>query len=129
MREVTLAEKTAWQRQAVTLLGKLLALAAKRNLPPIAWTVQTVGPSLVGSAVNHAGARRRADYEAWKAAITVAAGVPDQDSKRDFPGETCLTAAWERVPVTLVRNDGTHLRVRVALVASIWGDEEESTNG
>src|SRR5258708_8848552 len=96
-------DQIRWQRQAAALLGKLLELAAREGLPPIAWTVQTAGASVVGQVLSHPGAQRREHLNAWKAAITAASGkVPDHDHEHTFGGgETRLTVSWQHPPVPL----------------------------
>jgi hypothetical protein len=56
---VTGAEQIRWQRHAATLLGRLLELAAKRDLPAINWTVAT-GAALAGECLAHPHSDRRA---------------------------------------------------------------------
>jgi hypothetical protein len=123
------AEQITWQRQAAALLGKLLELAAKQGLPPINWTVQSAGASLVGEVLTHPDAERRGRFDAWKAAITSASGrTPDMDAEHSFGTggvETRLTAAWERLPVTLADDAKLRPSARLALVASIWPDDED----
>ena len=72
------AEQIRWQRQAAALLGHLLELAAKNGLPPVTWTVQSAGASLVGQMLAHPYAQRRDHFTAWRDAIAAAAGLaPD----------------------------------------------------
>lgn len=128
MPDLTPAEQVTWQRQAAALLDKLLALGARRKLPVIMWTVQTGGSSLTGEALSHPSAGRRSEIGAWKAAITTASGqAPAHDSELALGnGETRLIVSWEPLPVRLVPDDSKRYpRTRLALVASIWPDEED----
>jgi|HubBroStandDraft_6_1064221.scaffolds.fasta_scaffold00231_17 hypothetical protein len=128
-----LAEQIRWQRQAAALLGKFLELAAKNNLPPINWMVQSAGASLVGEVLSHPDTQRRERFDAWKAAIAAASGrTPDQDTEHSLGtsgAETRLTVAWERLPVTLTDDGKLRPGARVALVASIWPDDPDEARG
>ena len=109
MTEISNAEKITWQRQAATLLGRLLELAAKKDLPPITWTVQDRGSfSLSGQVPSHPGTARRERFETWQAAITRASGrTPDHGHEHAFSGgETRLVTGWDHLPVKLGREAG-----------------------
>lgn len=132
--QISNAERIGWQRQAAALLGKLLDLAQREGLPPVAWTVQSAGASLVGPMLGHPDARRREEFGAWTAAITAASGkAPGHDNEHTSggsEGETRLTAAWEYLPGGLPRDSKRQPGerrpgARVALVASIWSDGGE----
>lgn len=129
MSDITPAEQIRWQRQAATLLGKLLELAAKQGLPPVNWTVHSAGSALHGECTGYPAAARRGHFTAWRDAITTASGQdPDQDHEHEFSsGETRLAAGWERVPLDLGRRPGRlYPAVHVTLSASIWpGDPQE----
>jgi hypothetical protein len=131
--DITDAEKTGWQRRAALLLDNVLALGVKQKLPPIAWRIGTAGSNLLGECVATPYAKRRADFEAWKAAIGVAASQdPDHDTEHTFggsDGETRLVTGWERVPVKLAPASGHPVTVTLTLVASIWPDDEEESGG
>jgi hypothetical protein len=97
-RTITTAEKIAWQRQAAALLGKMLERAAAEGLPPIAWTVQRAGATLVGRCGAHQPAERRAEFHAWRIAIARWAGHR-ADVKRQHvasAGTVRLVDQWER---------------------------------
>jgi hypothetical protein len=64
--EITNAERTAWQRRAVSCLGELLKLAAAEHLPVLTWRIGT-GPSVLGESLGSSPAERRAGCEAGKA--------------------------------------------------------------
>lgn len=122
------AEQIRWQRQAAALLGKLLELAARDGLPPVAWTVQTAGASVTGEVLSHPDALRREHLTVWKSAITAASGrVPDHDNEHTFgSGETRLVTSWEHLPVRLTAGSERYPRsAGVALVASIWPDDDQ----
>jgi hypothetical protein len=125
---VSRGEQIRWQRQAATLLGKLLELAARQGLPAIAWTVQSAGASLVGQVLSHPDASRREHLSAWKAAITAASGkAPDHDHEHgSTEAETRLLTSWERLPVGLAPVSKPYPSAGVALVASIWLDDDEA---
>lgn len=128
MPEISSTQRIAWQRQSATLLGRLLELAAKKDLPPITWTVQTGGASLSGQVLSHPGAQRRERFDAWKAAITQASGrSPDHAHEHKFSGgETRLVTGWRHLPVKLgAKRDELYPTVGVTLAASIWPDEDE----
>jgi hypothetical protein len=126
------SEQIRWQRQAATLLGKLLELAAKRDLPVLGWTVSYAGCALLGSFYPaESPDRRRGDFAAWKAAITAASGQdPAIDSEHEFGTEIRLVAQWKWLPVGLAPAEGPRPGVNVVLAASIWADEDgEDSNG
>lgn len=130
MSDVTTAEQIAWQRRSAILLGRLLELAARESLPPIAWTVQTAGAALAGQVRTYPASECRAHFGAWKSAIAAASGQhPDHDSEHESGGTTRLLAGWERMPVTLA---GRALppRVHVTLSAAISApyDPEEGSD-
>lgn len=126
MSDVTLAEQITWQRQAATLLGKILELAAKEGLPPIAWTVQTAGATLAGQVLTYQAADCRAHFAAWRSAIIAASGqAPDHGREHPFGDATRLMAGWERVPVTLAESGGLPPQVHVTLSATISRDDPE----
>jgi hypothetical protein len=126
MTDITPAEQIAWQRRAVILLGKLLELAVKKNLPPVTWTVGRAGCSLAGQVTGQEASDCRDTFTAWQAAITSASGQePDHGREHDFGGQTRLVADWDRIPVTLAPGTGVPPRVHVALAASIWRDDRE----
>ena len=120
-------DQIRWQRQATALLGRLLELAAREGLPPVAWTVQAAGASVAGQVLSHPDAQRREHLNAWKAAITAASGqVPDHDHEHTSGGgETRLTVSWQHLPVGLAPGARTSPSAGVALVASIWPDVDE----
>ena len=127
--EITDAERTGWQRRAARLLDSVLALGIRQKLPPIAWRIGTAGANLLGECVDVSHPKRRADFEAWKAAIGIAASQdPDHDAEHAFGGpggETRLVAGWERIPVKLAPAGGVPVTVTLTLAASIWPDDEE----
>lgn len=120
-------DQVRWQRQAAALLGRLLELAALEGLPPVAWTVQTAGASVLGQVLSHPDAQRSEHLNAWKTAITAASGkIPDDDHEHTFDGgETRLTVSWQHLPVGLAPGARTSPTAGVALVASIWPDVNE----
>lgn len=128
MTDPTTSEQIRWQRQAHALLGRLLELAAKQDLPPITWTVQTGGSSLSGDALGHPGTERRQRFEAWRAAITQASGrSPDHSHEHtSSSGETRLVTGWRHLPVKLgAKRDELYPTVNVTLAASVWADDED----
>ena len=128
--ETTDAERLGWQRRAASCLTELLALAAKENLPPVAWTVHP-RLSLAAEFLNVGSTARKESLEAWKLAIIKVSGrPPETDAAHTFAsGETRLTVRWQYLPVRLAPAEGSAPGVDVALVASIFPDEEESTDG
>ena len=129
MTDISSAERIASQRRAHALLGRLLELAAKDDLPAITWTIQTGGASLSGQVLSHPGTERRERFEAWRDAITRASGQ-DPDHAREHgtgTGETRLVTGWDHLPVKLgASRDQLYPTVNVTLAASIWADGDES---
>ena len=68
--EITQADRTGWQRQAVRELASIIEDCA--GLPLIAWTVGAAGPVLAGR-VNGllAAGQARAVFAAWRAALAL----------------------------------------------------------
>jgi hypothetical protein len=90
---ITNAEQIRWQRDAATVLGKLLELAAKRGLPVISWTVAHAGARLVGHCYRQPAEARRADFAAWREAL----GEPDTEREdTDRSGTVHMVAVWDR---------------------------------
>ena len=101
-------------------MGKILEMAAKKGLPPIAWTVQTVGATLAGQVLTYQAADCRAHFAAWRSAIIAASGqAPDHGREHALGDATRLMAGWERVPVTLAPSGGLPPRVHVTLSATL----------
>lgn len=123
MPDISSTEQLAWQRQACTLLGRLLELAAKDGLPVIRWTVGT-GRELTGEFYAHPHSVRRRQFAAWKTALAQAADAgPDSDYEHTLGfGETRLVANWRRIPVREGQRDPT---VNVTITASVWADDED----
>lgn len=122
------AEQIRWQRNAASLLGRLLEMAAKQGLPPVNWTVHSAGSALHGECTAHPLSVRRGHFTAWRDAITTASGhSPDYDHKHEFSrGETLLTAGWRRIPLDLGRrSERLYPAVHVTLSASIWPEDPE----
>jgi len=120
---ITRAEQNAWQRQAATLLSKLLERAASEGLPPIAWTVQRAGATLVGHCYAPGPAERRAEFNAWRLAIASWAGH-GADVKRehaDSAGTVRLVDQWERVRLAGPQSPGVHL----TLTADIYAEDDQ----
>ena len=120
---ITRAEQIAWQRPDAALLAKLLELAGREGLPAITWTVQSAGASVAGQVLSHPDAQRREAFNAWRAAITSAAGrAPEADREvATQGGETRLVAAWEHLPIGLTLDSKRYpVRAGVTLTASIW---------
>jgi hypothetical protein len=132
MYEITNAEQITWQRQAAILLGRILKHAAENGLPAIHWSVDSAGSGLTGDCNAYPHTLRLEHFAAWKAALAALASCgPDQDHEHfaDSAGETRLIAAWRHVP--LKAGPGRYPAPRVALVASIWpdDDDEEGSGG
>lgn len=127
------AEQIAWQRYAATLLGKILELAAREHLPPIAWTVGSAGATLHGSCLTHTHSHplRREDFTTWREAIAAASGqAPDTDAEHAHPsGEIRLVARWEWISVGLTTGRPGDSRADVTLTASIWPDDDDWDDG
>jgi hypothetical protein len=125
MTPTTGAGRITSQRQAHTLLGRLLELAAKDGLPAITWTLTAVGASVAGESHAMPHRLRREHHAAWWAAITVLAGRAP-DGEREYTsgaGETRLIAWWDRVPVRAGHPERVYPTARITLLASIWPDE------
>ena len=103
---VTAAVQTAWQQRAVACLAALLQEAAGGGLPPLHWGVDSAGCGLVGRSVAVPASRRRADLEAWAAAL----------------GVTLVTAGGRFAVGTAVRGPCT-----IALTADIGDDTGEGS--
>src|SRR5690242_18831886 len=71
--EITSREQLGWQLRAVRLLDQLLQRAHRDGLPPVTWTVGNAGAMLVARCHSRRGTDRRAEWEAWRAAL---AAVP-----------------------------------------------------
>jgi hypothetical protein len=124
---ITGAEQTAWQRQAVTVLGRLLELAAREGLPPIGWTVSYAGAQLTGQAPPTAGpAARLAGWTAWRDAL----GEPDKEQEHQILGSTRLVAMWNRGRGwdgrrPLLSDDDGYQMITLVLTADIYADDED----
>jgi hypothetical protein len=123
---ITDAEQTAWQRQAVTVLGRLLELAAREGLPPIGWTVSYAGAQLNGTPPFTASpAARLAGWTAWRAAL----GEPDKEQEHQIGGQTRLVAMWNRgresVRRPLLSDDDGYQMITLVLTADIYADDED----
>lgn len=105
MREITDAERFAWQHRAVSVLGKLIDRAPREGLKPITWTVNAAGPTLYALVIS------REDYDGWRALL----GAPDHE-------QTAPTGSGKRVAATWERYNGC----RVTLVLTGFGDEEQA---
>jgi hypothetical protein len=113
---ITLAERNAWQRRACAVLAKILERAAAEGLPPIAWTVQRAGATLVGQCLATEPGERRAEFHAWRIALARWAGYR-ADVKRQHvtsAGRTRLVDQWER-----------YERAQVTITADIYDDGPE----
>jgi hypothetical protein len=66
---VTDREQLGWQRRAVHVLAGLLERAARDGLPVVAWSVSDAGAVLVARCFAHDPGQRRADFDAWCAAL------------------------------------------------------------
>ena len=87
------AEQIRWQRDAASVLGKLLELAAKRGLPAISWAIAPAGARLVGHCQRYPAETRRADFAAWRQAL----GDPDTERETTTgSGIVRLVATWDR---------------------------------
>jgi hypothetical protein len=126
MSDITRAERITWQRQATALLGNLLALAAKQDLPVLTWTVRQAGASATGQFLGEPRSRG-GDFAAWKAAITAAAGrEPDHDNEHTFGGdlgEKRLTCGWDQLPLALAEGSPRYPAASLTLTASTFPEE------
>lgn len=126
-------ERITWQRQAAMLLGKLLELAAKQNLPPVNWTVVNAGATLHAECIAYPHLQRGEHLAAWREAIAAKTWTPDTDREHapTASGEIRLLVMWERLPIDLnpkwrdLRPGSRAPSVRVVLTASIWPDDED----
>lgn len=126
------AERIRWQRDATAVLGKLLELAAKRELPVISWTVASAGAGLLGRCLAYPSGQRRADFAAWREAL----GEPDAEREDTTgSGDVRLVAVWERqgsagkgLRPLLSDRDG-YQRASVTLAADIYADDDDPEAG
>jgi hypothetical protein len=102
------AERGGAQGWAYRVLGQLFEVATRQNLPTIEWTISASGWRLLGRCTG-AGtpAQRRADFEAWRAALD--ADVSEAAASREV---TRLTGWAER-------DDGL---VTITIVADLYDD-------
>jgi hypothetical protein len=112
--EITQAERVRWQRRAARQLVAILD--AHPGLPPIAWTVGAAGSMLTGHVNGLATPNTvRATFAAWRHALPLADhSVPASGSGS---GVGCSH-------VTQLSAAGELNRVRVALTATVFHDEE-----
>ena len=106
--EISHAERAGWQRHVVAELARILD--THRDLPVIAWSVGAAGASLVGQ-VNAVAATVAVSqvFDAWRVALALGE-----------PGRSC-GAGRVHLFASTDRN-----RVRVALVATLWPEAEET---
>jgi len=122
------AERIRWQRDAVTVLAKLLELAAKRGLPVISWTVASAGAGLLGRCLAYPAGQRREDFAAWREAL----GEPDT-AREDTTGsgDVRLVARWDRGGSAgkglrpLLSDRAGYQRASATLLADIPADDED----
>lgn len=106
---VTEREQLGWQRRSVRVLASLLERAQREGLPVVGWSVTHAGTGLLAHCFAHDPARRRADFDAWCAALG-ATPWPERTS-----GSTTHLHAVAK------RYQGL---VYVAVVADLFDDEE-----
>lgn len=109
------AHQTGRQHRAATVLCGILQRARDGNLPPLAWTVQSTGAGLTGTAEAHPMAARRAEFTAWAEAIGgwAGQGAAFRHERPDSRGVTRLVRQW-----------GRYEGVTLTLVADIYDEEE-----
>jgi len=66
---VTERQQLGWQRRSVRVLAGLLERAQREGLPVVGWSVAHAGTGLVAHCFAHDPTRRRADFNAWCAAL------------------------------------------------------------
>jgi hypothetical protein len=111
------AQQTAWQYRVTGTLRGILERAEMGNLPPIAWTVQRAGAELMGTCYAQSPAERRAEFGAWRDALTRWTGH-SADISREHTGSAGivrLTEHWE-----------DYGGVSVTLVADIYPEDDGS---
>ena len=104
-------------------MSKAATVGAATRLPLIDWTVTAGAPQLLARCEGHPQARRRDDFQAWKAALTALAGPPDSEKERSWPeaGQTRAFAVWERAERPAATRPTAWPGVRVNLAAQ-WDD-------
>lgn len=125
---ITRAEQIAWQQDATAVLAKILELAAKRDLPVIAWTISYAGARITGHCYAEPPEQRRADFEAWRAAL----GEPDAAHENTMAsGIVHLVATWDRGGSAgrgkrpLLSDRDGYQRAGVVLAADIRPDDDD----
>lgn len=125
---ITRAEQIAWQRDAAAVLARILELAAKRDLPVIAWTIGYAGARITGHCYAQTATQRRADFEAWREAL----GTPDSDREHAMSGGVVhLVATWDRQGAAgkgmrpLLSDRDGYQRAGVVLAADIYPDDDD----
>lgn len=123
---ITRTEQINWQRQAAIVLGRLLDMAAREDLPVISWTVAHAGARVVGTALNSVLEERRADWTAWRDAL----GAPDTEHEQENDGVIRLSAKWDRGAAgrgqrPLLSDREGYQMASVVLVADIYPADDE----
>jgi hypothetical protein len=108
---ITDREQLGWQRRAVRVLTGLLERAHRDGLPVVQWSVTHAGAGLAGRCLRGEAARRRADFDAWCAALE----ATERRERRQ--GSTTHLYAVAR------HYDGL---VSVALLADLYDDQDEA---
>lgn len=112
-----LAEQIAWQRRAVSVLGDLLAQAARDSLPVLWWTVDGAGAALVGRSLARPSSSRRGELEAWGRAL----GIELHEHRwRDGGGNITGSDKQRKTQ---------HGFCTIALTADIYADDDGSGDG
>lgn len=107
-------EQIVWQVRALSVLDDLLRAQLKNGtLPPLRWSVQDAGCNLYGESFAEHSADRRRAVQAWAERLGL-----------EGPRQLSMGEGQVRL-----RAQGTVERVRIALAATLYGDEEEGERG
>jgi hypothetical protein len=102
------ADRRRWQERAYKLLGELLEIGWRQELPPIDWRVMPT-MKLVG---QPCGDNKRADWEAWVVALEL-----DRWLERSSNGRTHLHA---------VAQNWRLRHVNIAIFTDVWEEEPDA---